>query len=83
MVDILDILSSGEVEEIKLGTLQVGAALLILNSIQDRIEAEGIGLPTITGAEAAPNSDFWNIDVNRVCWKSPEGELFKYTLKPL
>ena len=42
--------------------------------------ADGISLPAIAATDAGLNTVFFNNDIDRVCWKSQGGLVFKFNM---
>ena len=79
MAELADILASGDIPKIdaqELDEAGVPLELVILAAYSD-----GIGLPQIPAANAETNSIFYNTDIDRVCWKSNGGLVFKFNMQ--
>ena len=72
-----DILSSGEINELRLELLDVKPEIQALLAEKVSEKTYGHVLAVTTGADANLGAIFFNTDNQRVCWKSQGGLVFK------
>lgn len=81
MAELADILLSGDIAEIDLDGMTVKQTLVALELLESINESHGVDLPSISAADAWNNRVFFNTDIDRVCWKSPGGLVFKFRMQ--
>lgn len=90
MPDLQEILDSGQLngavfgEEVTIRGIPIQNLTSVIDARVINIElrlADGIGLPGVDGSSAKNNSVFWNTDIDRVCWKSPGGLVFRFNMR--
>lgn len=76
MAELRDILLSGDIEDIKLTDTQI--LDLLLHVAGQRIS--GYLMPQIAAPEAQDGSIFFNTDIDRLCFKRPDGFVVKFKM---
>lgn len=79
--ELRNIMASGELPALTLGTLQVRQTVERLDAYVDELQTTGVPLPELPAADAAENRVFFNTDNNRVCWKAPGGLVFRFRMQ--